>query len=97
MALAQLKQLSATSIGFGDVVPVGPARVIAVAEALAGLLIFGAIVSKLVSRRQEQLIEEIHRVSFENRLGRLRTNLHLALSELRLGDALAAAVTAQHF
>ncbi|MFN8547683.1 MAG: potassium channel family protein [Candidatus Eisenbacteria bacterium] len=79
--------VTATSIGFGDVVPVGIMRVIAVAEGAAGLLVFGIVVSKLVSGRQEMLTEEIHRTTFEERLGRVRTNLHLVLSELQaLGE-----------
>ena len=75
--------VTATSLGFGDVLPVGSLRILAIAEAAAGLLLFGCIISKLVSRRQEQLIEEIHRIAFEDRLGRVRTNLHLVLSELQ--------------
>jgi hypothetical protein len=75
--------ITATSVGFGDVVPVGPARVIAIVESAAGLLIVGCVISKLVSRRQEQLVEEIHGLAFENQLGRVRTNLHLVLSELQ--------------
>ena len=75
--------VTATSVGFGDVLPVGPARGLAIAEAVAGLLIFGAIVSKFVSRRQERLVEETHRIAFEDRLDRVQTNLHLVLSDLQ--------------
>ncbi len=75
--------VTATSIGFGDVVPVGAARLLAILEGAAGLLLFGCVISKLVSRRQEELIEEIHHIAFEDRLGRVRTNLHLVLSELQ--------------
>jgi len=74
--------VTATSVGFGDVIPVGPARLLAVVEGGLALLIFGVLVSKLVSHRQEQLTEEIHLIAFEDRLGRVRTNLHMVLSEL---------------
>jgi len=74
--------VTATSIGYGDIVPVGGARVIAVAEAIAALLIFGAVVAKFVSHRQEVLVSEIHRVTFEERLDRVQTNLHMVISEL---------------
>lgn len=70
------------SIGFGDIVPVGAVRVLAVIQGGACLLVFGAIISKLVSGRQEELTEEIHRIAFEERLGRVRTNLHLVVSEI---------------
>ncbi len=74
--------VTATSIGYGDVLPVGFARVIAVTEAIAALLIFGAVVAKFVSHRQEELMSEIHRVTFEERLDRVETNLHMVISEL---------------
>lgn len=75
--------VTATSVGFGDVVPRGAARVIAIAEAILGLLMFGAVVSKLVSRRQEEVVREIHRIAFEDRLDRVQTDLHLVLAELQ--------------
>ncbi len=74
--------VTATSVGYGDVVPVGVMRVAAIVEAMAGLVVFGLLVSKFVSRRQEQLIAEIHRITFEDRLGRVRTNLHMVIREL---------------
>jgi len=76
--------VTALSIGYGDVIPLGPLRILAVTEGIAGLLIFGCVISKLVSRRQEELVEEIHRTTFEDRLDRVRTNLHLVLSDLEM-------------
>jgi len=75
--------VTATSVGFGDVVPLGAVRSVAIAEAVVGLLIFGAVVSKLVSRRQEQVIGEIHRIAFEDRLARVQTDLHSVLMEMQ--------------
>lgn len=75
--------VTTSSVGYGDVLPLGPGRIIAVLEAVIGLLIFGAVVSKFVSRRQDELVREIHRTTFEDRLDRVRTNLHLALSEFQ--------------
>jgi hypothetical protein len=78
--------VTALSIGYGDVIPVGPLRILAVMEGATGLLTFGLVVSKLVSRRQEELVEEIHRTTFEDRLDRVRTNLHLVYSDLEAID-----------
>jgi Ion channel len=74
--------VTATSVGYGDVLPVGPARLLAVLEAACGLLIFGLLIAKFVSHRQDQLVGEIHSVTFEERLDRVQTNLHLVVSEL---------------
>jgi Ion channel len=75
--------VTATSVGYGDIVPTGAARVVAIGEGIAGLILFGCVVSKFVSRRQEQVIGEIHRIAFEDRLGRVRTNLHLVRTEVQ--------------
>jgi Ion channel len=74
--------VTATSIGYGDIVPIGAARIAAVAEAITALLMFGAVVAKFVSRRQDELMSEIHRTTFEERLDRVETNLHMVISEL---------------
>jgi len=72
------------SIGYGDLVPSGAVRVLALLQGAAGLVIFGAIISRLVSRRQDELLEEIHRNSFEDQLERVRTGLHMVLAELQV-------------
>jgi hypothetical protein len=74
---------TATSVGYGDVVPVGAVRFLAVGEAIVALLIFGAVIAKFVSRRQEKLVSEIHQVSFEERLDRVQANLHFVLRDLQ--------------
>ncbi len=75
--------VTTTSVGYGDVLPLGPARVLSIFEAVTGLLIFGALVAKFVSRRQDELVRDIYHVTFETRLDRVQTNLHLVLSELQ--------------
>jgi potassium channel LctB len=75
--------VTATSVGYGDIVPGGAARILAIVESIAGLILFGCVVSKFVSRRQEALIGEIHHIAFEDRLGRVRTNLLLVRAELQ--------------
>lgn len=76
--------VTAASAGFGDVLPAGASRAVAIVEAVGGLLVFGAVVSKLVSRRQEEVVDEIHRIAYEDRLERVQTDLHLVLAELQV-------------
>jgi hypothetical protein len=73
----------ATSAALGDIVPRGPLRTLASIEAVAGVILFGALVSKLLSRRQDEVMSAIHRIAFEDRLERVQTDLHLALIELQ--------------
>jgi rhodanese-related sulfurtransferase len=74
--------VTAISLGYGDIVPIGFVRVLAIAEGVAGLLVFGAVIAKFVSHKQDELVSEIHRVTFDDRLDRLQTNLHLVISEM---------------
>jgi voltage-gated potassium channel Kch len=83
--------VTATSVGYGDIVPVGFARALAIIEAVAGLLIFGAVVAKFVSHRQDELVREIHRVTFDERLDRVQSNLHVVISELLAINSLCEA------
>jgi hypothetical protein len=75
--------VTTTSVGYGDVLPLGPVRILSIVEAVSGLLIFGALIAKFVSRRQDELVRDIYMVTFESRLDRVQTNLHLVLSELQ--------------
>ena len=73
--------VTATSLGYGDIAPVGVSRLLAVVEATLGMLIFGAVIAKVLSHRQEQLIQEMHAITFQERLGRVQTSLHLLVAE----------------
>ena len=75
--------VTATTLGYGDLAPLGASRILAVLEAATGLLVFGALVSKFVSRRQERLVEEMHRITWEERLGRVQGDLHGMLIDLQ--------------
>jgi rhodanese-related sulfurtransferase len=87
--------VTATSVGYGDVVPMGAIRIVAIAEAIAGLLMFGVVIAKFVSRRQDELMREIHRITFEDRLDRVQTALHQVRSEIQAIAALCDAGTVQ--
>jgi rhodanese-related sulfurtransferase len=89
--------VTATSLGYGDIVPIGGARILAVTESVAALLLFGAVVAKFVSHRQDELMLEIHRVTFDDRLDRVQSNLHIVISELlSINASCEAAATPLH-
>jgi rhodanese-related sulfurtransferase len=73
---------TAMSSGYGDVSALGWMRLAVFGETVMGLMLFGSLVSKVLGNQQEEILKEVYSLTFENRLGRLRTNLHLVLSEL---------------
>ena len=74
--------ITATTIGYGDIIPVGLGKVLVALEGIISLLIYGIVISKLVYFKQEVILEEIYNISFEERLNRLRSTLYLFRADL---------------
>jgi len=73
---------ASASQGYGDIFPFGLSRFFAVIEAVSGLIIFGIIISKLLSQKQEILLQEMYTISFDERIHRLRSALALFRSDV---------------
>ncbi len=67
--------ITATSTGFGDIIPVGFFKILAIAEVTLGLLLLAMVTSKLVSIKQDAILEEIYDMSFREKINRLRSSL----------------------
>lgn len=68
--------ITATNTGYGDILPHGLSRFFAALEAVAGLFIFAVFITKLMSRRQDIALHEIHKLTFENTFHNIREALH---------------------
>ncbi len=64
------------SQGYGDIFPLGLARFFAVLEAITGLLLFGMLIAKLVSVKQEVILEEVYSISHDEKLSRVRSTIN---------------------
>ncbi len=69
--------ITATSTGFGDIIPLGFFKIIAVLEVTLGLLLLAVVTSKLVSIKQDIILEELYEMSFVEKINRLRSSLLL--------------------
>jgi len=67
--------ITATTTGFGDIVPTGLFRLLAIIEAVVGLLVLAMVTSKLVSIKQNIILEEIYELTFSEKVNRLRSSL----------------------
>lgn len=65
----------ATSTGFGDIVPIGAFKIISVFEVFLGLLLLAFVTSRLVSLKQDIILNEIYEISYKERINRLRSSL----------------------
>lgn len=81
--------ITATTTGFGDIVPLGYSRVFAAIEAVNGFFLFAAFVSRALSQRQDVALAEIHRITFNNAFYVLRESLRaIRADHYRLLDAI---------
>lgn len=69
--------VSGTTTGFGDIVPVGGFKLIAVIQVIVGLLLLALVTSRLVSIKQNAILSELYNISFKERINRLRSSLLL--------------------
>ncbi len=69
--------IAATTTGFGDIVPMGSFKLIATFEVIFGLLLLALVTSKLVSLKQDVILDEIYELSLNEKINRIRSSLLL--------------------
>jgi hypothetical protein len=74
--------ITATSLGYGDFIPYGFSKVLAMVQSIVALLIFALFVTKLVSGRQDATLEEVHRMTSESIFYNIRQGLFLVRKDL---------------
>ncbi len=78
---------ASASQGYGDIFPIGLAQFFAVFEAITGLLLFGLLIAKLVSVKQEVILEEVYSISHDEKLNRVRATInHFTLDMNKVMD-----------
>ena len=58
--------ITATSTGYGDIVPMGFSKFLAGIQAISSLFVFAILVTKLVSQQQEIAVRQMHKLTFED-------------------------------
>ena len=64
--------------GYGDIVPTGFLRIFSVIEGLIGWIIFGIIVYKIVSVKEDVILDELHEMSNAEYISRIRHYLFVS-------------------
>lgn len=76
--------ITMTTIGYGDIVPLGVSRALVMVQAMGGYFLLALVVTKLVSYRQDLAIAEMHRLAYEDIFKSTRAGLHLVRTDLDL-------------
>jgi hypothetical protein len=69
--------ITATSTGYGDIVPEGFSKVFAAIQSTFSLFLFAAFVTKLISYRQEVTLHEVHKLTFDENFHNIREEFFL--------------------
>ena len=69
--------ITATSTGYGDIVPLGLSKALASIQSISALMIFATFVTKLVSHNQNLALKQIHRLTFETQIHTIREGLYI--------------------
>lgn len=67
--------ITATSTGYGDILPSGFFKIITIFEVIFGLMLLAFVTSKLISIKQDVILSEIYEISFNEKINRLRSSL----------------------
>lgn len=71
-----------STVGYGDIYALGFARFLTAIEGLVGWILFGIIVYRIVSYKQDVIIKEIHNLSNEQYLSKVRNSLFVSNTNL---------------
>ena len=72
-----------SSLGYGDIAPLGISRIFSMIEVILGLFFIGIIVSKIVSMRQETILTRIYHLEYIEHFRSIRHNLSIKRDDLK--------------
>ena len=75
--------VTTSTLGYGDFAPVGASRIIATVQAFLGMVIIGAIISKMLTRQQEQIIRDTNLIALSEQSASVLTALNSQLVEFQ--------------
>ena len=67
--------ITSTTTGFGDIIPKGFFRLISILEVIFDLLMIAIVTSKLISMKQNVILEELYEITFSEKINRIRSSL----------------------
>ncbi|MFW6009319.1 MAG: potassium channel family protein [archaeon] len=74
--------IAATTTGFGDIVPVGNFKPIVIIEVILGFMLLAIVTSRLVSIKQNVILNEVYDIALRDNVNRLRLSLALFIQKI---------------
>lgn len=74
--------VTSTSLGYGDIRPLGLSRALSVLEVFISLMFFGVMISKVLYHNQERILGELYNLSLQERFTRIIDGLYQFRAEM---------------
>lgn len=74
--------ITATTTGFGDIVPIGSFKLLAIFEIVLGMILLAFVTSRLVSIKQNVILDQMYDISLSDNVSRLRLSLSTFITNL---------------
>jgi hypothetical protein len=74
--------ITATTVGYGDILPQGWSKLLAGIQAIIAFFVFGLCISKLVSSKQEIAIRQMHKLTFDDVFRNTREGLYIVRKDI---------------
>jgi len=75
--------ITAMTIGYNDLVPVGYSKLFVVIEAILSVAILGIFIAKIVAVKQEEIIHEVEELSFEESTNSAISELYIFRNDVK--------------
>ncbi len=76
--------ITATSTGFGDIIPEGFHKIISIVEVVFGLVLLAFVTSKFIAIKQNMILTEIYEISLHEKINRIRSSFLLFRQKIGL-------------
>jgi len=75
--------VTALTIGYNDLVPVGLSKLFVVIEAIISIAILGILIAKIVAVKQEEIMQEVEELSFEESTNSAISELYIFRNDIK--------------
>jgi hypothetical protein len=75
--------ITALTIGYNDITPSGLAKLVVIIEAIFSITMLGIFIARIVAVKQEELVQEVEELSFEESTNSAISELYIFRSEIK--------------
>lgn len=76
--------VTATTVGYGDILPLGFSKLLSAIESVSAFFVFGTFTAKILSQRSDIILDELHRFIYNTNTQHVRESLYIIRSDFNM-------------